>query len=380
MGCPDRGRHASAVQCQCSASAVPVQCQCSAMPVPVQCHASAMPVQCQCSASAVPCQCSAMPCQCSASAMPVQCHASASAMQVQCKAVQVQCQCSAMPCGAMPNCRHHDTLFFRPMLDKERISLAVCMGTSVDAVQKQSEELLQLQDTLLEALCPGTAIATPMLPPHAVPGRVLREFSKLARVAVRDYPLLIKAWGVRGLDFRPIVEMEAPGLQRHPLWATFSEKVLYAAGKVQAKVDSCTAFVMDPEHCLVSGVQGVVLPGMEQLLAPVQDMLQEVLQRQRAQGRAEAEGALAHPHASPPSPLLPPPAPDTPDAGQDLMVADETTPLVPEQQLSLAFPIEYYTMQEAWQRLVELQQVRCEPLLTATLAWGNASPVWALHL
>ncbi len=75
-------------------------------------------------------------------------------------------------------------------------------------------------------------------------------------------------------------------------------------------MDSCTAYAMDPEHCLVSGVRGVVLPGMEQLLAPVQGMLQEVLQRQRAQGRAEAEGALAYPHASPPSPPLLPPAPD----------------------------------------------------------------------
>ena len=296
------------MQCQCSASAVPVQCQCSAVPV-----------QSQCSPSAVPVLCSAVPCQ----------------------------------------CRHHDTLFFRPMLDKERLDLAVCMGTNVDAVQKQSEELLQLEDSLLEALYPGTAAATAMLAADSVPGRALKTFSSLVRVAVRDFPLLIKAWGVRGLAFAPHIEMLAPGLQRHPLWAAYSEKVLYAAGRVQAKVDSCTAYVMDPEHCLVSGVRGVVLPGIQQMLAPMHGLLQEVLQGQRAQGRAEAEGALAYPHASPPSPLLLAPAPDTPDAGQDLMVADKPTPLVPEQQLSLAFPIEYYTMQEAWQRLVGLQQVRC---------------------
>ena len=94
-------------------------------------------------------------------------------------------------------CKHHDTLFYRPMLDEERLDLAVCMGTNVDAVQTQSEELLQLEDSLLEALYPGTAAATAVLTLDTVPGRALETFSSLVRLAVRDFPLLIKAWGVR---------------------------------------------------------------------------------------------------------------------------------------------------------------------------------------
>ena len=140
--------------------------------------------------------------------------------------------------------------------------------------------------------------------------------------------------------------------------------MLYAAGKVQAKVEMCTTYVMDAEHCLVSGVKGVV----EEMLAPMHGLLQEIRQQQRVEGRAEAEGALAHPHALPPSPA---PAPDTPDAVESLMVADEPAPLIPKQELSLAFPIEYYTMQEAWGRLVELQQVR---YTSCQFSMGQCSP------
>ncbi len=106
------------------------------------------------------------------------------------------------------------------------------MGANVDAVQKQSEELLQLEDTLLEAIRPGLAVATAILPPIEACGRSLKIFSDTVRVAVRDFLLQIKGWGVRDLVFASHIEQLAPGLQQHPLWATYSEKVLDAALKV----------------------------------------------------------------------------------------------------------------------------------------------------
>ena len=187
------------------------------------------------------------------------------------------------------------------MLDSERADLAVCLGMSEDAVQQLSEQLIQLEDRLLQAVYPGTAATAARLARPSLPAKILDEFVKMFKLGMRAWPVKLEKWGPRyGLR----IEMLAPRLQQHPEWPAYCAQVLHVATKIEQVVERVTRDGMNPSHATTTAVQLANQP----LLAAFER------QEQREAQRQAAAASLEYPHASPPRRRPPPAAPPTPDA------------------------------------------------------------------
>ena len=147
------------------------------------------------------------------------------------------CQiCNSCLNDAVGTCRHHDALWYQPMLDVEVEALASCLDKTEAEVHDISAKLIQLENAIMESLYPGTAAKLQELegsPP-------LCTIASLSRLAVRDFPLRLHADTVH---FAPRIAREAPGLQEMPEWEEYSRLVVWAADKV------CICMCMPPVSC-----------------------------------------------------------------------------------------------------------------------------------